>query len=263
MKQLRFMAALLCLFLVNIIPVSANEEVGSPKVIDEAELLSEAEETELTEQINGIVEQYQIDVILVTEHQIQEADFEAEAKRLYNDNGYGIGDGKNAILFIVEMNSGECSIYQLGNENVFLVNEDLSPLFNNVVHNYLSAGQYTAGFKIYLDGIAKLYENKQLLDSATGGASQAQEKAEKPPKSKSPIIYLIPALICGAIITLIWRTFSNRGRYTEDNQGNANAYRNTDASFNVHKSAVFLTSNITKKIVKKEQDLSVEQKERK
>ena len=51
MKKIRFIAALLCLFLVNVIPVSANEEAGQPKVIDEVELLSNEEEAELTEQI--------------------------------------------------------------------------------------------------------------------------------------------------------------------------------------------------------------------
>ena len=48
MKQIRFMAVLLILFLVNGMPVSANEESSPPKVIDEAELLSEAEEAALT-----------------------------------------------------------------------------------------------------------------------------------------------------------------------------------------------------------------------
>lgn len=104
MKQIRFMAVLLILFLVNGMPVSANEESSLPKVIDEAELLSEAEEAALTEQIYGIGEEYQIDVILVMKRQIQEADLNAEAKNLYNQNGYGIGNDKNAIMLIIELN---------------------------------------------------------------------------------------------------------------------------------------------------------------
>ncbi|WP_346903685.1 TPM domain-containing protein, partial [Faecalicatena contorta] len=102
MNKLRFMAVLLCLFLVNVMPVSASGEASPPKVMDEAELLSEAEEAALTEQIYGIGEEYQIDVILVMKRQIQEADLNAEAKNLYNQNGYGIGDDKNAIMLIIE-----------------------------------------------------------------------------------------------------------------------------------------------------------------
>lgn len=38
MNKLRFMAVLLCLFLVNVMPVSASGEASPPKVMDEAEL---------------------------------------------------------------------------------------------------------------------------------------------------------------------------------------------------------------------------------
>ena len=169
MKQIRFMAVLLILFLVNGMPVSANEESSPPKVVDEAELLSEAEEAALTEQIYGIGEEHQIDVILVMKRQIQEADLNAEAKNLYNQNGYGIGNDKNAIMLIIELNSGNCRVVQFGNENTFLTGGDLTQLLKNVAANYLSPGQYSEGFQIYLEGIAELYGKKQPAD---GGAAK-------------------------------------------------------------------------------------------
>ena len=263
MNKLRFMAVLLCLFLVNVMPVSASGEASPPKVMDEAELLSEAEEAALTEQIYGIGEKYQIDVILVMKMQIQEADLNAEAKNLYNQNGYGIGDDKNAIMLIIELNSGNCRVVQFGNENTFLAGGDLTQLLKNMATNYLSPGQYSEGFQIYLEGLSELYGKKQPADGgAAKDTSQTQKDVKTAPKKKSPLIYLIPAMICGGIITLIWRAFMNRKPETEYDQSNADAYRNTDASFHTRKTAVFLTSDITKKPIKKEQDQSVEEKKR-
>ena len=116
MKRIRFFAAaLVCLFMVNIMPVTASDEVNLPKVVDNAELLTEEEEAELTGLINTIVTEYETDVVLVTENQRQETDIQAEADMLFDSNGYGIGEEKDGVLFLVDMGAGEWSISTHGN----------------------------------------------------------------------------------------------------------------------------------------------------
>ena len=278
MKKIRFIAALLCLFLVNVIPVSANEEAGQPKVIDEVELLSNEEEAELTEQINAIITQYQTDVVLVIENQIPEADMGAEAKKLRDDNGYGIGDDRHTIMFIFETSTGMCNILQLGYENKFIPENDLRPLFNNVVQNYLSTGQYGAGFKVFLEEIGPLYEKS--MNSQTGGQSAGngdadanesessqnyqpsnsgtaagtgknQQESKTSPKPKTPVSYIIPAMICGLIISFIYMFGMKAKLDTAYKQRDAEVYRNADASVQVQKDEVFLTSSIIKEPLKK------------
>lgn len=278
MKKIRFIAALLCLFLVNVIPVSANEDAGQPKVIDDAELLSEEEEAGLTEQINAFITQYQTDIVLVIENQIQEADMEAEALKLRDDNGYGIGDDRHTIMFIFETSTGRCNILQLGYENTLIPENDLRPLFDNVVQNYLSTGQYGAGFKVFLEEIGPLYEKS--MNSQAGGQSAGngnddaneadssqnyqpsnsgktaetaknQQASKISPKPKTPASYIIPALICGLIISFIYMFGMKAKLDTAYKQRDADVYRNADASVQVQKDEVFLTSSITKRPLKK------------
>lgn len=277
MKKIRFIAALLCMFLVNVIPVSANEEAGLPKVIDDAELLSDAEEAELTEQINTIITQYQIDVVLAVENQMQEAEIEAEAERLYKDGGYGIGENKDGTIFLIDMNSGRCQISQFGNINTYLQTEDLSPLLRSVVQNYFNVGQYGAGFQSYLEGISQLYEKKpdtqpagqnagdgntdaneadelqknQSPNNGTVTGNQTQEGSKTISKPKTPVSYIIPALICGLIISFICMLVMRSGMSTAYKQKGADVYRNADASLQIQKDEVYLTSSVTTKPLKK------------
>ena len=52
MKRLRLIAAALCLLAANVIPVAASEGTDLPKVIDDAEILSDYDETRLSSQID-------------------------------------------------------------------------------------------------------------------------------------------------------------------------------------------------------------------
>ena len=277
MKKIRFIAALLCLFLVNVVPVSANEEAGLPKVIDDAELLSDAEEAELTEQINTIITQYQIDVVLAMENQMQEAEIEAEAERLYKDGGYGIGENKDGTILLLDMKNGQCQVSQFGSINTSLQADDLNSLLKNVTPNYFNAGQFGAGLKSFLEGFSQLYETKpdtqpagqnagdgntdaneadelqknQSPNNGTVTGNQTQEGAKTISKPRTPVSYIIPALICGLIISFICMLVMRSGMSTAYKQKGADVYRNADASLQIQKDEVYLTSSVTTKPLKK------------
>ena len=103
MKRLRLIAAALCLLAANVIPVAASEGTDLPKVIDDAEILSDYDETRLSSQIDEMTQQYQIDIVLMTENRRQEGTAQAEADMQYVNRGYGIGEGKDGILFLPGM----------------------------------------------------------------------------------------------------------------------------------------------------------------
>ena len=83
MKRLRLIVAALCLLAANVIPVAASEGTDLPKVIDDAGILSDYDETQLSSQIDELIQQYQIDIVLMTENRRQEGTAQAEADLQY------------------------------------------------------------------------------------------------------------------------------------------------------------------------------------
>lgn len=288
MKKIRFMAALLCLVLVNVIPVSATEEVSLPKVVDNADLLSDAEETELTTLVNDIATVYQIDVVLVTENQRQEADIQAEADMLFDSNGYGIGDKKNGVLFVLDMGNREWAISTHGDAIMLFSDYDLNSLGQTAAQNYFANGQYRDGFVTYVAGIVRICEKKlnsqgneqnagdesteangtaaaeeddtedatdeveknQAPNSGIAETDQTQTGMEPPSEPASPTDYLYPAFLGALIITIIYMVSMKKGMKKARKQQNADVYQSRDASMQIRKSDVFLTTSITKTPVK-------------
>ncbi|MEE0200596.1 MAG: TPM domain-containing protein [Muricomes sp.] len=288
MKKIRFMAALLCLVLVNVIPVSATEEVSLPKVVDNADLLSDAEETELTTLVNDIATVYQIDVVLVTENQRQEADIQAEADMLFDSNGYGIGDKKNGVLFVLDMGNREWAISTHGDAIMLFSDYDLNSLGQTAAQNYFANGQYRDGFVTYVAGIVRICEKKlnsqgneqnagdesteangtaaaeaddtedamdeveknQAPNSGIAETDQTQTGLEPPSEPASPTDYLYPAFLGALIITIIYMVSMKKGMKKARKQQNADVYQSRDASMQIRKSDVFLTTSITKTPVK-------------
>ena len=288
MKKIRFMAALLCLVLVNVIPVSATEEVSLPKVVDNADLLSDAEETELTTLVNDIATVYQIDVVLVTENQRQEADIQAEADMLFDSNGYGIGDKKNGVLFVLDMGNREWAISTHGDAIMLFSDYDLNSLGQTAAQNYFANGQYRDGFVTYVAGIVRICEKKlnsqgneqnagdesteangtaaaeaddtedatdeveknHAPNSGIADTDQTQTGMEPPSEPASPTDYLYPAFLGALIITIIYMVSMKKGMKKARKQQNADVYQSRDASMQIRKSDVFLTTSITKTPVK-------------
>lgn len=279
MKRIRFFAAaLICLFLVNIIPVSASDVVDLPKVIDNAELLTDEEEAELTGLINTIVTQYQIDVVLVTETQRQEADVQAEADMLFDSNGYGIGEKKDGVLFLVDMGAGEWSISTHGDVINLLSDYDMNALGQNAAQSYFSNGQFGAGFKSYLEALTQKFEEKlnppadsqnavegspdtdagrqtagnQPSNSGLPADKQSNVQVEEAEAPKTPAAYIVPALILGLIISAVYMVVMRLGMKTAYKQQNADVYRRKDVSAQIRRNDVLLTSDVKKVPVKQQ-----------
>ena len=259
-----------------------------PKVVDNADLLSDAEETELTTLVNDIATVYQIDVVLVTENQRQEADIQAEADMLFDSNGYGIGDKKNGVLFVLDMGNREWAISTHGDAIMLFSDYDLNSLGQTAAQNYFANGQYRDGFVTYVAGIVRICEKKlnsqgneqnagdesteangtaaaeaddtedamdeveknQAPNSGIADTDQTQTGMEPPSEPASPTDYLYPAFLGALIITIIYMVSMKKGMKKARKQQNADVYQSRDASMQIRKSDVFLTTSITKTPVK-------------
>lgn len=261
MKKIRFIAALLCLLMINITPVFATEVTVPPKVIDEAELMTEAEEQKLSEKIDKIADAYQIDIIVVTKYDKNASTIQEEADLTFDNGGYGIGSSRAGILFLVSKNSREWAISTSGDAIGLFSDYDLNRLGSKTASNYFSSEDYYQGFDFYLSLLDKNLKRALNTDSSSGNSTvmtdgndnnaQTTESASHDSKSSSGS-KVLPALIIGLIITAISMSIMSSGMKTANMQSNANAYKQPDAASRIKRKDVFLTTNISKRVIPKD-----------
>lgn len=99
-----FLSGLACLSLI--VPLSAGAEgklndADLPRVVDEADLLSDSEEKELAGKIEDLTDKYNFDIVIVTADTINGETPMAYADDYYDYNGYGAGADNDGILLLL------------------------------------------------------------------------------------------------------------------------------------------------------------------
>lgn len=90
---------------VNAEDVPAGSEL--PRLVDDADILTDSEEKELNQQLDTVSEEQECDVIIVTVDSLNGKTVEEYADDYYDDNGYGYGENDSGILFLVAMDDRE------------------------------------------------------------------------------------------------------------------------------------------------------------
>lgn len=89
------------------ISISATGEIPTermlPRLVDQADLLTEEEEAELGEKLDEISERQQYDVVVATVNSLEGKTAEAFADDTYDYNGYGFGESRDGILLLISM----------------------------------------------------------------------------------------------------------------------------------------------------------------
>ena len=93
-------------------------------------------------------------------------------------------------------------------------------------------------------------EKNQAPNSGIAETDQTQTGLEPPSEPASPTDYLYPAFLGALIITIIYMVSMKKGMKKARKQQNADVYQSRDASMQIRKSDVFLTTSITKTPVK-------------
>ncbi len=154
-------SVLLALFLLSSFAFTAL--AMPPSVVDNAELLSEEEFNDLTEQLDKIREEYEMDVAVYTENEMSSYSAQASADDIYDYGGYGCGENDDGVLFYICMDTREYhfTTYSYGDEvfNYYALGE-----IEDTVIEYLSSGDYYTAFAAYADIC------RELLDSAAQGS---------------------------------------------------------------------------------------------
>ncbi len=151
-KVLSIILALLMLSLPLCMSASA---MSTTLLVDNAELLSSTENTEISKQLAEISEKYSCDVVIFTTEE-GEADGDGDyAEELYGELSYK--DSDNACILLVDMGSRKWEYYGRGLAHK-AVNEDGFNYLADKFEPLLSEGEYYDAFSAFIDGCDELFE---------------------------------------------------------------------------------------------------------
>lgn len=135
-----FLVMMLCLTLAT--GVSAAQ---MPRLVDEADLLSDAQELDLLERLDRVSEELQADVVIVTMESTggYGADWAVEA--VYDSYGYGFGPDRDGVVLLLAMAERDYRILTNGLAAEAITMGEIDEISEHIVDE-LSAGEYMEAF---------------------------------------------------------------------------------------------------------------------
>lgn len=119
------------------------------RVIDEAGLLTAQEQETLEKEIEQIQQTHQMDVVLLLVNSLEGKQPRYYAADYYDYGGYGLGSGKDGVLFLLCMGSRDYFTLTTGSAIQVFTDARLDRLHEETVP-YLSAGEYFTALEKYL-----------------------------------------------------------------------------------------------------------------
>ena len=230
-------------------PVLAEEssKVSKDYVVDNADLLTQTEENELSEKLQDISDELQFDVVVVTTNSIGSKTVTEYADDYFDYNGYGRGSNNDGALFLVDMGDRKWAISTSGYGIEAIVDSALDDMEEEIVP-YLKSGDYDGAFNEFAD---LTYD---IVNDAKNGKSYSNSTTSTTKNHKNIGTNLIVAFSIGAgislIIILVYRSKLKPVKFQKE----AKEYI-VPGSFNLRRSDdVFLYFNITKVPIPKNND---------
>ena len=146
MKKLVSFLMLALILSCILLPCAA--EPALPRLVDEANLLSEAEYDALLAELDKISAYHQCDVVLVTLSTLNGHDITAYADNFFDENGFGQGSDGDGILFLISMTEREWAISTCGIAINIFTDQRQAAIMDAILDD-LSAGRYGDAFSTF------------------------------------------------------------------------------------------------------------------
>ena len=129
-----------------VIPVCAEESL--PRLVDNADLLTNIEKTSLLLQLDNISEKQKMDIVVVTTDSLEGYTPMEYADDFFDYNGYGYGENRDGILLLISMEDNDWYISTTG-YGITAVTDAGREYMSQQFLPYLSDGDYAKAFSTY------------------------------------------------------------------------------------------------------------------
>lgn len=191
-KKLSTIFFVLLLSVLTALPTFAESDLS--RFVDEAGLLADSEGKELQDKLDEISERQQVDVVVVTVNSLDGATAMEYADDFYEKNGYGFGEEKDGILFLVSMEERDWWMSTSGFGITAFTDAGLEYISDMII-NDLSEGDYEWAFMDFADMC-----DDYITQAKTGEPYDADNLPKDPLEL---LVYFVFALLVGFVIALI------------------------------------------------------------
>ena len=244
LKKLLIIAAAAVTMLMPV-SLSASAELidpALPRVIDNADLLSDSEEKILNDRIDDIISTYDFDVVILTEESNGDSSPMAYADDYYDYNGYGANSAGDGVLFLINMDERDWWVSTKGYGITVFTDYGIDKIEEIVVPE-LSRGTYFSAFEYFLD------TTEEYIKAANNGNPYDVDNKymTTDEKFKSILVSIAVGLGIGLVTALIVVLVFKSQLKSVQFEYAAREYE-VKNSFNVTRSNdVFLYRNVTKR----------------
>ncbi len=228
---------IIVLSIVLLLSLTATVLADSPCLVDDADLLTDTEESIIVDELNEVSQKWNMDAVIVTVDSLQGSTPNAFADDYFDDNGYGAGSDRSGILLLISMEDRDWAISTSGNGIQVFTDAGQEYLMDEVLL-YLSDDDFYNGFMQYAE----------LCDDYCRQASEGEPyDVDNLPQGSFPFLILIAiSLVIGLIAALIV-TGVMKGQLKSIRAQNAAADYMTAGSLKVTESRdLFLYRNVTR-----------------
>lgn len=229
MKKICIVILALLLFISITAPVFAEEAM--PRVVDQADLLTEAEEASLLSKLNAISSKQGMDVVVVTADTLGGKSPTAYADDFYDYNGYS----EDGILLLVSMEESDWWISTAGYGIIAFTDAGIEYLAEQFVPS-LSDGDFAEAFEIYAGSC------DEFINQARSGDPYNTHNLPK-----APFAFFKNLLIClgiGFVIALIATGIMKGKLKTVRAQDSAASYVKNGSLNVTHRQDLFLYRDV-------------------
>lgn len=207
------------------------------RIADWAELLSESEEAELSDRLDEISERQKLDIVIVTLESLEGADIVAYADDFFDYNGYGFGEKKDGVIFLMSMEERDWCISTSGYGITAFTDAGQEYLSEKMVP-YLSDGAYAEAFQIFAG------QCDDYITQARAGTPYDVDNI--PVEPFSPLGALLIAVVAGFVVSLIVTGIMRLSLHSVFSQTAADSYMKKDSLRLTKNYDLFLYKNVTR-----------------
>lgn len=190
---------MIALSAVFVMTVTASAEAAD-KVVDNANILTDSEESGLEKDILEIIKKYgsKYDITVVTTYGTGGKSIEAFADDLYDNSDYGYGPEHSGVILAVDMQSRSYYISTYGKCITVFTDHGIGYMEDEFL-SYLSDGDYAEAFRKYADSAEMLIEYYESNGEAYDVSTYSQDVSVNLKRPRYAF-YFLCALIFGCII---------------------------------------------------------------
>ena len=215
-----------------------------PRLTDEADLLSDSEETDLLAKLDEISDRQKCDVVVATVNSLEGKTAMEYADDFYDYNGYGYGEERDGIILLISMEDRDWWMSTCGYGITAFTDAGQKYMSDKFIP-MVSDGEYADAFTKYADLCDEF-----LTQAKTG---EPYDKSNMPKESLN-IIWLPIDLAVGLFAAFIVASLKKSKLKTVRRKAAAQDYV-VDGSFRVTKNYDrFITKNVTTRTIHRDDD---------